>query len=89
MQDTRTNKLVPGEFSEAMRERFERDAEGLEAALRSEFGATGKVRKADQGPLFVEGEIVELKGYGYRVTGIKKNRLFLKPHGPLNPPEKT
>ena len=87
MQDTRTNKLVEGEITEAMRKRFEGDAEGLEAALRSEFDATGRVRKADQGPLFIEGEIVEVKGYNYRVTGVRKNRLFLKPHGP--PPAPT
>lgn len=38
----------------------------------------------DRGPVFFLGEIVDVKGYGYRVTGLKKNRLFLKPWGKLN-----
>ena len=41
------------------------------------------IPEEDQGPTFQVGEIVDVKGYGYRVTGLKKNRLFLKPHGPI------
>ena len=42
-----------------------------------------RIPKEDRGPPFRVGEIVPVKGYNYRVTGIKKNRLFLKPHGPI------
>ena len=42
-----------------------------------------RVPVEDRGPTFKVGEIVPIKGYGYRVTGIKRNRLFFKPHGPL------
>jgi hypothetical protein len=41
------------------------------------------IPEKDQGPTFRLNEIVPIKGYNYRVTGIKRNRLFFKPHGPI------
>jgi len=65
MQNTRTNRLETAESLEELRERIPED---------------------DRGPVFSKGAIVTVedgKGsrYRYRVTGLKKNRLFLKPHG--------
>ena len=66
MQDTKTNELVTGESFEAL----------------EEF-----IPPEDRGPRFQKDRIVTVTdewgtAYRYRVTGVKKNRLFLKPHGP-------
>ena len=66
MQNTRTNELVAGNSFKELEE---------------------KIAPEDRGPRFAEGNIVTVTdkagvSYRYRVSGVRRNRLFLKPHGP-------
>ena len=83
MQNTRTNELAMADIRKDLLDKFQENPEEAEEELRREFDATGKVKAADQGPIFVEGEIVPIKGYGYKLERIKRNGLVFKPHGPL------
>ena len=84
MQDTRTNRLEMAAENEKLKKLFGqgKDAEA-EELIRKEFDATGKIRRLDQGPIFREGEIVAVKGYGYKIHALVGQRIILKPHGPL------
>ena len=88
MQNKESGDLVRGELSEEMARLFGKDPEEAERRIRKEFDASEKVRGVEQGPLFVEGEVLPLRGYGYKVHAIVKvdgkPRIVLTPHGPLD-----
>ena len=81
MQDTRTNRLE--NVSPELRKMFQDGGPTTEEELRKRIDATGKIVTADQGPIFVEGEIYPIQGYNYRLERIKRNGLVFKPHGPI------
>lgn len=40
-----------------------------------------RIPPEDRGPTFHDGEIVKLKGYLYRIDGIRGDGMILRPHG--------
>ncbi len=42
-----------------------------------------QIPEDDRGPVFRVGDVVPIKGYGYKVVRIKKNGLTFRPHGPI------
>ncbi len=40
-----------------------------------------RIPPEDRGPVFHDGEIVNLKGYLYRIDGLSSDGMTLRPHG--------
>lgn len=46
-----------------------------------------KIAETNRGPVFQVGDIKEIDGYRWRITGLQKNRMHLKLVGPVKKSE--
>ena len=85
--ETRELESLRGEISEDTSKKFAKKMEEAEAVIREELRK--KKSRRSHWALFNEGEILELKGYPFRITRIKESGLVLKAVPPKDPPKES